>query len=95
MVQPLVLLAETRTAQGDLVAARVTANEALSIAKRALGGLGHTEWMGLSLLSLAKLERASGDLPQARAVALQAAEHMRASSGESSIAHRAAAQLAK
>ena len=92
-VHPLTLLAEALIATGELSAARAAANEALSVATKAMGGLGHTEWMAISLLALAKVERASGQLSQAGELARQASEHARASCGSQSPAYRVAAQM--
>ena len=94
-VHPLTLLAEALIAQGDLVAARAAANEALTMARRALGGLRYSEWMALSLLSLAKVERASGHASQATELALQAREHAGESCGDQSPAYRDAVQMMK
>lgn len=86
LVRALSLLGVAQQQAGDAAAARATAVRAVEVARSAMSGLQHSEWLGMALLTQARILARQGDAAAANAVLQEAREQLAGSIGEGSVA---------
>jgi serine/threonine-protein kinase len=90
LVRALSLLALAHEQAGDGPAARDSAARAVAVARAAMSGLRHSEWLGNALLAQARIHARQGDGAKAGEMLKEAREQLAGSIGEDSPAVRQA-----
>lgn len=77
-IRALTLLARTQSQLGDLDKAQASADRAVTEARAALSGFGHSEWLGSALAARAMVQQARGEPQEALRTRQQALEELQA-----------------
>jgi tetratricopeptide (TPR) repeat protein len=92
-IRALALLARTEQQLGDLPAAAQHAQRAVALAREALAGFEHSEWLGSALVAQGLVDQAQGDQAAAQASWRAALVELRDSLGDAAPATEEARRL--